>query len=433
MLKRTVIALLALLLLGQPVAAAEISSSSWSETDASNSASPPNGFPEGQAPSSVNDSARQVMGAVKRFWDRINPTITSTGSANAYTYTPTNASFPASLVTGECFSWKANFTNTGAATLAVNGLTAKNIFKQTSAGPAALASGDIQSGQLALTCYDGTQFQLMGPASNAITGGGAGLSGAGNVQQLVNAQTGTTYTVVSGDQAKLVTFANASAIAVTLPQATGSFAAGWFADLTTLASSTGTATITPTTSTIDGATTLQLPPGTSVRIVSDGTNYQIQRGIGRIAQIQLKRSVAFGAEKGSTGSTVMALDDNPKTNSDGDQYLSQAITPTNSSSTLIIEVNVPASVVGATSIVMGLFQDSTTNALASTAFDAPSGGAIYPITLVHSMTAGTTSATTFKVRIGPGAAATISVNGASGSRKLGGGMGATLKITEILP
>lgn len=91
--------------------------------------------------------------------------------------------------------------------------------------------------------------------------------------ELINPQTGTTYTYVSGDNGKLVTHSNASAIAGTLPQATGSFAAGWWMDVANIGA--GTLTITPTTSTINGAATLVLTTGQGCRIISDGTNYQI--------------------------------------------------------------------------------------------------------------------------------------------------------------
>jgi hypothetical protein len=98
-------------------------------------------------------------------------------------------------------------------------------------------------------------------------------SGTFTASELVNAQTGTTYTVVAGDNSKLITFSNGSAVAVTLPQATGSFAAGWYTDVRNLGA--GTVTITPTTSTINGTSTLVLTTSQSARIVSDGTNYQL--------------------------------------------------------------------------------------------------------------------------------------------------------------
>jgi hypothetical protein len=102
--------------------------------------------------------------------------------------------------------------------------------------------------------------------------------------QVVNAQTGTSYTIVSDDLGKLVTFSNTSSVAVTLPQATGRFASGWYVDVRNL--NRGAATITPTTSTINGAATLVLQRGQSVRIVSDGTNYQIATGFGLKPVIQ---------------------------------------------------------------------------------------------------------------------------------------------------
>lgn len=100
------------------------------------------------------------------------------------------------------------------------------------------------------------------------------LPGA-NTSELVNAQTGTTYTVVDGDRGKLTTLSNASSVAVTLPQAGASslFLSGWYADYTNYGA--GTVTITPTTSTIGGVATKTLATGQSVRVVSDGTNYQL--------------------------------------------------------------------------------------------------------------------------------------------------------------
>lgn len=88
----------------------------------------------------------------------------------------------------------------------------------------------------------------------------------------VNAQTGTTYTFVVADFGKLVTFSNAGAIAVTLPQATTTFS-----NFNVLVRNlgAGTVTITPTTSTINGAATYTLATNAIAFIVSDGTNYQV--------------------------------------------------------------------------------------------------------------------------------------------------------------
>lgn len=93
--------------------------------------------------------------------------------------------------------------------------------------------------------------------------------------QFVKAVTATTYTFLQSDCSKLMTFNNAAAVAVTLPQAgtNGAFFNGCFIDVQNTGA--GQVTITPTTSTINGATTYTLNQNESIRIASDSTNYQI--------------------------------------------------------------------------------------------------------------------------------------------------------------
>jgi hypothetical protein len=88
----------------------------------------------------------------------------STGSANAYVLTLSPV--PTALKAGQIFSFLANFGCTGASTLNVNSLGAKNIYKVN--GATALASGDIASGQLVTVAYDGTQFQMLSPVAHAV-------------------------------------------------------------------------------------------------------------------------------------------------------------------------------------------------------------------------------------------------------------------------
>jgi hypothetical protein len=108
--------------------------------------------------------------------------------------------------------------------------------------------------------------------------GSAGI-GPGNAWQkivndvfAVNAQSGTSYTVLASDRGKLVTLANASPVAVTLPVATGAgFPAGWYAEFENRGA--GLVTITPTTSTINGGATITLATNQSIKVISDATNY----------------------------------------------------------------------------------------------------------------------------------------------------------------
>lgn len=89
--------------------------------------------------------------------DAIAGAITTTGSANAYVLT-TSLSL-AAYVAGQSFDIKANFTNSGAATINVDTLGAKDLRKN---GTTALASGDIVSGNIYRISYDGTVFQVLG-------------------------------------------------------------------------------------------------------------------------------------------------------------------------------------------------------------------------------------------------------------------------------
>lgn len=184
---------------------------------------------------------------------------TTGGSANAQTIAATTPSNFA-LTSGYTVSFLPGFTNTAATTLTVNATAAKNVFKPSSGGVTALTGGEIVSGQATTAIYDGTQYVLQELP----------------VQEQINAQTGVTYTYLSSDHTKLVTASNAAAQAYTLPQASATFPAGWFVDTYNKSTNqAGIVTITPTTSTIDGAATLVLNPGGAARIVSDGTNYQV--------------------------------------------------------------------------------------------------------------------------------------------------------------
>ena len=256
---------------------------------------------------------------------------------------------------------------------------------------------------------------------------GSNLTGITGVQA-INAQTGAAYTYVTGDKGKLVTRTNAAAMGDTLPAATGSFASPFSLDVTCLASSTGALTITPASGTIDGQSKLVLQPGQSVALLSDSANWQIKRGQGLMAQV-----VGTVVTAMSTGSTVMPNSGTTvPTNTQGDQYLTQTITPTNINSTLIIDVVLCFSTGASNNETIGLFQDATVNALACIIQSTPGAGSPVVGVLRHRMTAGTTSATTFKVRAGNGGGNTTTLNGIAGASVLGG-LNSSIQITEILP
>jgi hypothetical protein len=103
-------------------------------------------------------------------------------------------------------------------------------------------------------------------------------SGTLSAAECLNAQVGTTYTIVDGDRGKLITGTNAASQAYSIAQAGASttFQSGWYARIQN--KGTGPLVITPTTSTICGTATLTLYPGATEKITSDGTNYQCDGG-----------------------------------------------------------------------------------------------------------------------------------------------------------
>src|SRR3990167_11416304 len=84
----------------------------------------------------------------------------------------------------------------------------------------------------------------------------------------------------------------------------------------------------------------------------------------------------------ATGTTVLPNDDTIPQNTEGDEYMTLAITPTNASNKLRIEVVVQCSGSLLALAAMALFQDSTANALAAAA--QSNGGASYNEILVLS-------------------------------------------------
>ena len=137
----------------------------WSLTPGSNASADANiNWAEGQLGPTVNNSARAMMSAIRAYANTIGGGVTYAGSSNAYTITNDSVGAWTSLAAPRLVMLKANHTNSGAATVAVDGLTATAIKK---GGSTALASGDIQSGAFYLLAYDGTNFQIIGDIGSA--------------------------------------------------------------------------------------------------------------------------------------------------------------------------------------------------------------------------------------------------------------------------
>ena len=135
----------------------------------------------------------------------------------------------------------------------------------------------------------------------------------------------------------------------------------------------------------------------------------------------------------ATGSTLMPLDDTIPQITEGDQYLSQAITPTNSSNKLLIEVEaiLSSGFAGAIILIGALFQDSTSSAISASFEHSAAANSPVKISIRYEMVAGTTSSTTFKFRAGIAAAGVTTLNGQSAARLMGGVANSFIRITEF--
>ncbi len=139
----------------------------YSVTADDNNSASPNGMPENMAPSGVNNSWRESFARVKRWYEDINATKSTTGSSNAYVLAA--ARTVTAYAQGDAYMFRANHANTGAATLNIDSVGAVAIVNNTQS---ALAAGQIQAGGIYLVAYDATnsKFQLVGASATSASG-----------------------------------------------------------------------------------------------------------------------------------------------------------------------------------------------------------------------------------------------------------------------
>ena len=191
------------------------------------------------------------------------------------------------------------------------------------------------------------------------------------------------------------------------------------------------------TTTITGAAITTATVAATTSVTTDLIQYDTAKDeAGGFTKQQVVQVVNVTTGAVATGTTQLPYDDTIPQNDEGDQYMSLAITPKSASNKLRIEVQVTLGNTTAwCQYSVALFQDSTADALA-VVFDlgnASSTNWANQIYLNHYMAAGTTSETTFKVRIGENSAGTNTLNGVNGGRWGGGKASSSITITEYTP
>ena len=382
---------------------ADIESSTVSETAASNTAAAPDGAPNNFARTATKNILREIWGGVKRFRNRITPTVTSAGTEPAFTLTYTTS--PGSYVQGHVFAFKAHATPSGSVTLNVNTIGAKKVYDFY--GNAQLGSAAWPANARVIVSYD-----------TALDGGSGGFVWLNQGYSTTFSLTGqTAETTIATDDELLIADTSESGANNKIT------VANFLKIINALTEDTNP----------DESADFLLSWDNSASAVKKVAFVNYAVAASQMPSGSLVQSVGTVTGAVATGTTQMVLDDTIPQNTEGDQYMTQAITPTNASNILEIEVHwMGASDAGATAFMMaGLFQDTTANALAAAWAPCGASGQAIDLHFKHRMTAGTTSATTFKVRAGANASNTTTFNGRASGRIFGGVMSSSITVKEI--
>jgi len=138
--------------------------SQWSTTAGSNNSAPPDGFPENQAPSTLNDGIRELMAAAAKQYQDTDGSLVTTGTGTAYVLATNNSH--AALGDIGFTAFRISTINTGSATLAVDGLAAKALQIRGSN----LNAGDLLQDVIVAVVYNATndKFDILGVGRSSL-------------------------------------------------------------------------------------------------------------------------------------------------------------------------------------------------------------------------------------------------------------------------
>lgn len=125
---------------------------------------------------------------------------------------------------------------------------------------------------------------------------------------------------------------------------------------------------------------------------------------------------------------VIPADDTPPLIGEGTEILSITYTPKNVTNKLICIFVGEAALSALLNAVASMFQGST---ILNAIYNSPSANGGTTLALVQQFTPGSTSPVAVSVRVGPGAAGTLRMNGTSAGRIFGGAAAAILLILEV--
>lgn len=147
---------------------------------------------------------------------------------------------------------------------------------------------------------------------------------------------------------------------------------------------------------------------------------------------QVIQTVRNDTGASTNGATLVPLDDTIPQSAEGDQYMTQAITPGSAANVLgITAEGMFAHSVGNAQVFMSVYQDATANAL-KTVTGAQLGNTYVTLLARFKILAAGTAAATLKTRAGSNTAGTTTFNGRVAAREFGGVLGSHMEVEEIM-
>lgn len=132
----------------------------------------------------------------------------------------------------------------------------------------------------------------------------------------------------------------------------------------------------------------------------------------------------------STTTTAIPADNTIPQITEGGEFMTQAITPKATNNKLVISGVLFGSTSTTANLILALFQDSTANALGAWEMYNTTATAVLTVPFSYTMTAGTTSSTTFRIRAASAAGATFTFNGSGGTQRFSTATKSYIQVTE---
>ena len=181
----------------------------------------------------------------------------------------------------------------------------------------------------------------------------------------------------------------------------------------------------------DGATALNaldIVANKFSRATYDGTNFRLFE-VDTVSGGSVGFDSTFDGTVASNATTIPDDDTVPQIG-EGSEYMSLVYTPKSASNMLVIDALGNFAISGGFIVTAAIFQDAIANAL-RTGRNHTDIVQMFPVSVKHTMVAGTTSPITFRFRAA-GTTGTTTFNGVAAAQKNGGNLSSYMTVTEYV-